>query len=96
MAGSSLLQCASGPRPGYTTSRAPGAIRRVFCGLFIPSAETGGIFTNEINRLSSEYRNRHTYELLARAAISGERVFAVVVGNHVPTQEPALRCALLK
>ena len=60
------------------------------------SARTGGIFTNEINRMSSEYRNRHMYELLARAAISGEKVFAVVGGNHVPMQEPALRCALLK
>jgi hypothetical protein len=58
------------------------------------SANTGGIFTNEINRLSSEYRNRHMYEVLARAALEGKRVFAVVGGNHVPMQEPALRCAL--
>jgi hypothetical protein len=58
------------------------------------SAHTGGIFTNEINRMSSEYRNRHMYEVLAKAALRGERVFAVVGGNHVPMQEPALRCAL--
>lgn len=58
------------------------------------SAKTGGIFTNEINRMSSEYRNRHMYEMLAKAALEGKRVFAVVGGNHVPMQEPALRCAL--
>jgi len=58
------------------------------------SANTGGIFTNEINRMSSEYRNRHMYEVLAKAALEGKRVFAVVGGNHVPMQEPALRCAL--
>lgn len=59
-----------------------------------PSANTGGIFTNEINRTSSEYRNRHMYEVLAKAALEGKRVFAVVGGNHVPMQEPALRRAL--
>lgn len=58
------------------------------------SANTGGVFTNEINQMSSEYRNRHMYEVLARAALEGKRVFAVVGGNHVPMQEPALRCAL--
>lgn len=58
------------------------------------SANTGGVFTNEINRMSSEYRNRHMYEVLAKAALEGKRVFAVVGGNHVPMQEPALRCAL--
>ena len=60
------------------------------------SANTGGIFTNEINQMSSEYRNLHMYEVLAKAALSGKRVFAVVGGNHVPMQEPALRCALQK
>lgn len=58
------------------------------------SAKTGGIFTNEINQMSSEYRNRHMYEVLAKATLEGKRVFAVVGGNHVPMQEPALRCAL--
>jgi hypothetical protein len=58
------------------------------------SAETGGKFTNEINRLSSEYRNLHMSQLLAKAVLGGERVFAVVGGNHIPMQEPALRCAL--
>ena len=58
------------------------------------SEKTGGIFTNEINRMSSEYRNRYMYEVLAKAALEGKTVFAVVGGNHVPLQEPALRCAL--
>jgi hypothetical protein len=58
------------------------------------SKETGGVFTNEINKLSSEYRNRHMYTLLATAALEGKRAFAVVGGNHVPMQAPALRCAV--
>ena len=58
------------------------------------SAETGGVFTNDINRMSSEYRNLHMYRLLARTALEGKRVFAVVGRNHVPMQERALRCAL--
>jgi hypothetical protein len=59
-----------------------------------PSSATGGVFTNDINRLSSEYRNLHMYRLLAGAALEGQRVFAVVGRNHVPMQERALRCAL--
>jgi hypothetical protein len=58
------------------------------------SAETGGKFTNEINRASSEYRNLHMYHTLAGAALEGKKVFAVVGRNHVPMQEKALRCAL--
>jgi hypothetical protein len=58
------------------------------------SAKTGGIFTNEINQMSSEFRNRHMYEVLAKAAVEGKKVFAAVGGNHVPMQEPALRCAV--
>lgn len=58
------------------------------------SAETGGIFTNDINRLSSEFRNRHMAEVIAREVRRGERVFAVVGRDHVPAQAPALRCAL--
>lgn len=60
------------------------------------SAETGGKFTNEINKMSSEYRNWHMYQVLAKAVLGGGRVFAVVGGNHIPMQEPALRCALEK
>jgi hypothetical protein len=58
------------------------------------SKQTGGVFTNDINRLSSEYRNLHMYTLLAKAALEGKRVFAVVGRNHVPMQAPALRCAI--
>jgi hypothetical protein len=58
------------------------------------SAETGGIFTNDINRLSSEFRNRHMVQVIAREVLRGERVFAVVGRDHVPAQALALRCAL--
>jgi hypothetical protein len=58
------------------------------------SAGTGGIFTNDINRLSSEFRNRHMVQVIAREVLGGERVFAVVGRDHVPAQAPALRCAL--
>lgn len=62
---------------------------------FTPSAEnTDGGFTHAVNRASSEFRNRHMYEELSRAVLSGERVFAVVGRNHVPMQVPALECAL--
>jgi len=47
-----------------------------------------------INAASSEVRNLHMYRVLARAALSGEKVFAVVGRNHVPMQAPALACAL--
>ena len=57
-------------------------------------AETGGRFMAAINAASSEVRNVHMYRVLARAARSGERVFAVVGRNHVPMQADALRCAL--
>jgi hypothetical protein len=58
------------------------------------SKETGGVFTNDINRLSSEYRNLHMYTSLAKEALAGKKVFAVVGRNHVPMQSAALRCAL--
>ncbi|HEY0038168.1 MAG TPA: hypothetical protein VGB66_15825 [Longimicrobium sp.] len=58
------------------------------------SAETGGIFTNDVNRASSEFRNRHMYTVLATAAARGDRVFAVVGRDHVPAQAAALHCAL--
>lgn len=60
----------------------------------VTSKETGGVFTNEINRLSSEYRNLHMYNSLAKATLEGKRVFAVVGRNHVPMQAAALRCAV--
>jgi hypothetical protein len=58
------------------------------------SAETGGIFTNEINQMSSGYRNLNMYTVLSTAALEGKKVFAVVGRNHVPMQAEALRCAL--
>ena len=58
------------------------------------SKETGGIFTNAVNRASSEFRNQHMFRLLAKGVAGGERVFAVVGRNHVPMQAGALRCAL--
>ncbi|MCR5889728.1 hypothetical protein LRS06_18525 [Hymenobacter sp. J193] len=58
------------------------------------SASTGGKFTNDINRASSEFRNQYMYRLIADKARAGQRVFAVVGRNHVPAQAPALDCAL--
>ncbi|QIX60114.1 hypothetical protein FY528_01610 [Hymenobacter lutimineralis] len=58
------------------------------------SASTGGKFTNDINRASSEFRNLYMYRLIADKARAGQRVFAVVGRNHVPAQAPALDCAL--
>ncbi|MBW3554184.1 MAG: hypothetical protein KY466_11765 [Gemmatimonadetes bacterium] len=60
----------------------------------LPSQKTGGIFTNDVNRASSEFRNVNMFRVLASAVLSGERVFAVVGRNHVPMQAAALRCAL--
>lgn len=56
------------------------------------SADTGGKFTNDVNRASSSFRNRHMVTLLADAVNAGERVFAVVGRNHVPLQANAIRC----
>ncbi|WP_303312478.1 hypothetical protein [Hymenobacter sp. BT730] len=58
------------------------------------SASTGGKFTNDINRASSEFRNLYMYRLIADNARAGQRVFAVVGRNHVPAQAPAIDCAL--
>ena len=59
-----------------------------------PSSQTGGVFTNEVNAASSSYRDLHMYALLAKATLEGKRVFAIVGRDHVPMQEPALKCAL--
>ncbi len=58
------------------------------------SQETGGIFTNEINKKSSEFRNQNMYEMLAKKVLEGRRVFAVIGRNHVSMQAKALKCAL--
>lgn len=47
-------------------------------------------------RRSRSARNVHMFRVLTKAAMRGERVFAVVGRNHVPMQAPALRCALTK
>lgn len=59
-----------------------------------PSSQTGGVFTNEVNQASSSYRDMNMYAVLAKAALEGKRVFAVVGRDHIPMQEAALRCAL--
>lgn len=51
-------------------------------------------YTNQIARLSSEFRDLHMIRLLTEKVKQGERVFAVVGGSHVVMQEPALRAAL--
>ncbi len=58
------------------------------------SVETGGIFTNEVNAVSSDYRDVHMYRMIATQVNRGERVMAVVGRNHVPLQAPALKCAI--
>lgn len=58
------------------------------------STDTGGQFTNAVNRASSHFRNRYMYRVLTEAVLRGERVFAVVGRNHVPMQAPAIKCAL--
>jgi hypothetical protein len=51
-------------------------------------------FTNRINRDSSEFRNRHMFDVLSAAVHAGKRVFAVVGKHHVAMLAPALRCEL--
>ncbi len=60
----------------------------------VPSEQTGGLFTNDINAVESHFRNLHMYRVLAAAVLAGERVLAVVGRTHVTLQAAALRCAL--
>lgn len=60
------------------------------------SEKTGGIFTNDINRYSSNYRNLHMYELITNNLKSNKRIIAVVGRNHVPMQSKALECEWMK
>lgn len=60
----------------------------------LSSSQTGGIFTNEINKMSSGFRDLHMYKLLAQNLLEGKKVFAVVGRNHVPMQVPALKCVV--
>jgi len=48
-------------------------------------------YTNQIARLSSEFRDLHMVKLLIDKVKQGERVFAVVGGSHVVMQERALK-----
>ncbi|MCG2616011.1 hypothetical protein LZZ85_17065 [Terrimonas sp. NA20] len=57
-------------------------------------AETGGLFTNKVNRLSSAFRDIYMYQQLSIFVNKGEKVFAVVGRDHVVTQFNALRCAI--
>jgi hypothetical protein len=50
-------------------------------------------YTNQIARLSSEFRDLHMVKLLIDKARQGERVFAVVGGSHVVMQESVLKAA---
>jgi hypothetical protein len=51
-------------------------------------------YTNQVSRLSSEFRDRHIVKLLTEAVKNGARVFAVVGFSHVVMQERALKAAL--
>jgi hypothetical protein len=48
-------------------------------------------YTNQISRLSSEFRDLHMVKLLLDEVKQGKRVFAVVGGSHVVMQERALK-----
>ncbi len=64
---------------------------------FSPTAtsdETGSVFTNKVNRSSSEFRDYYMYQQLVKAVKNGHIVFAVVGRNHVAMQANALRCAI--
>jgi hypothetical protein len=58
------------------------------------SVETGSKFMNDVNRVSSAFRDHHMYQLIAGAWGPGVRIFAAVGRDHVPAQAAALRCAL--
>ena len=51
-------------------------------------------YTNQIARLSSEFRDLHMVKLLIDEVKQGKRVFAVVGGSHVVMQERALKAIL--
>ncbi|UGQ46562.1 hypothetical protein [Massilia endophytica] len=58
------------------------------------SADTGGIFTNEVNAQSSAFRNVNMVNRLSAAVREGKKVFAVVGRDHVSHQADALRCSI--
>jgi hypothetical protein len=50
-------------------------------------------YTNQVSRLSGEFRDQFMVKLLIDKVKKGERVFAVVGGSHVVMQERALKAA---
>lgn len=58
------------------------------------SADTGGIFTNDVNARSSAFRNINMVQRLSATVREGKKVFAVVGRDHVSHQADALRCAI--
>jgi hypothetical protein len=58
------------------------------------SADTGGVFTNEVNAQSSAFRNVNMVNRLSAAVREGKKVFAVVGRDHVSHQADALRCSI--
>ena len=56
--------------------------------------ETGGIFTNDIHRTASTFRNQHMAQVIADAVNQGHRVMATVGHSHLPLQAPALECLI--
>ncbi|WP_298760457.1 hypothetical protein [uncultured Psychroserpens sp.] len=60
------------------------------------SKRTGGIFTNDINKRSSYYRDIHMYQLISKLLGDNKKVFAVVGRNHVPMQAEAIKCECKK
>jgi len=63
--------------------------REVSQGWFDPVASQA--YTNQISRLSGEFRDLHMVKLLIDEVRQGKRVFAVVGGSHVVMQERALK-----
>ena len=60
----------------------------------LATEQTGGVFTNKVERMAAAFRDRVMFEEISRHVSGGERVFAVVGRGHLPMQASALRCAL--
>ena len=56
--------------------------------------ETGGIFTNDMHRIASTFRNQHMVQVLSDAVNQGHRVMASVGKGHLPLQSSALECLI--
>jgi hypothetical protein len=51
-------------------------------------------YTNQVSRLTAEFRDQHMVKLLVDEVKQGKKVFAVVGFSHVVMQESVLRAAL--